>query len=316
MRRVLLFIIFLALASSEGLARPTGTLARGVHNEVINGVRLWYRVAGRATGTPVVFVHGGPGEGSQSFATIAGSFLEPTVRLIYLDQRGSGRSERPWDDAYSIALLVDDLEQLRRRWGVPKLDLVGHSAGTIIEMEYAAKYPSHVRRMVLAASGPDLGAAFDLMCERVRQSDPQAYERAKAALERGSRRSCNMWGKGVFAAGGMQAFVDHNMFPDPKTKKLVKDADDANGLRNTGELSSALIRQGLLDYRFAHPEKLTMPVLVIAGSRDLQASLEPQRAFVAKLPNGRLSEWHGAGHFMWAEDPRRFAKEVAIFLRR
>ena len=315
MTRVTLIMMSIALMSTGAGARPRSSLAPGEHNEVINGVRLWYRVAGQPIGVPVVFVHGGPGEGSQSFETIAGPGLERTLRVVYLDQRGSGRSERPWNDAYSIPLLVDDLEKLRQRWGVSKLDLVGHSAGTIIEMEYGARYPSHVRRMVLAASGPDLGSAFELMCQRVRKSDPGAYERAHAAVQPGSKRSCNMWADGVFGRGGMQAFVDGNMFPFPATKKRVNDADRANGLRNTGELSSALIKQGLLDYRFAHPERLTMPVMVIAGDRDFQAAIEPQREFVKQLPNGKLSEWRNHGHFMWAEDPDRFDRQVAAFLR-
>lgn len=302
------------MTSSAAAAQPEASLAPGVHNEVVNGVRLSYSVKGRGKGTPLVFLHGGPGQGSQSFAMIAGRGLEQHFRIIYLDQRGSGRSERPWDDAYSVNMLVDDLDKLRQKWGVPKIDLIGHSVGTIVEMEYAAKYPSHVRRMVLAASGPDLGAAFDLMCERVRKTDPAAYQRAKAAIESGSRRSCNMWGKGVFASGGMQRFVDGNMFPNPAIKEMINKADNANGLRNTGELSQALIRQGLLDYKFAHSEKLTMPVLVIAGHRDLQAAIEPQREFVLKLPHGRLSEWSNAGHFMWAEDPARFTDEVTTFL--
>lgn len=308
-------LIFALLAASPASAASRQPLAPGAHDTIINGVRLWYRVAGRADGIPVVFLHGGPGEGSQSFALIAGPYLERKLRMVYLDQRGSGRSERPWDKAYSLSLLVDDLENLRRLWGVPKVNLIGHSAGTIIEMEYGAKYPRHVERMVLAASGPDLPAAFELMCQRVRKTDPAAYRRAVAAVETGSRRSCNMWGEDVAPRGGMQAFVDGNMFPQASTKKLIKNADDANGLRNTGELSAALIKQGFLDYRFRRVGRLTMPVLVIAGDRDLQAAVEPQRNFVRALPHGRLSEWPQGGHFMWAENPGRFAAEVTDFFK-
>lgn len=310
-------IIVCAFALSIGnpaVARVPDPLGIGPHNEVINGVRLWYRVAGKTRGTPVVFLHGGPGQGSQSFAAIAGPHLEKHLRIIYLDQRGSGRSERPWDKAYSISHLVEDLEALRRTWGVEKIALIGHSVGTILAMEYGAKYPQHVDRLVLAASGPDLGAAFDLMCERVRKSDPAAYERAKSALKPGSRRSCNMWGEGVSPQGGMQRFVNGNMFPKAETEVLVNQADRTSGLRNTGELSAALIEQGILDYRFAYSERLTMPVLVIAGRRDLQAAIEPQRDFVTRLPRGVLSEWSEAGHFMFAEEPDRFAKEVSAFL--
>lgn len=167
---------------------------------------------------------------------------------------------------------------------------------------------------MLAASGPDLGKAFDLMCERVARTDPAAYARAVAALEPNSRRRCNMWGAGVFEPGGMQRFVNGNMFPRLEIEARINQADRANGLRNTGELSSVLVKQGLLDYRFAQAAKLTMPVLVIAGGRDLQAAIEPQREFAATLPDARFFEWPDAGHFMWAEEPKRFAAEVTSFL--
>ena len=297
-------------------AEQLETLATGEHQAVVNDVRLWYRVAGPPGGTPVVFLHGGPGQGSQSFAQIAGPAFERSHRMVYLDQRGSGRSERLWNFAYSIDLLVEDLEGLRRAWGVEKIALIGHSVGTILAMEYAAKYPEHVDRMVLAAAGPDLLDAFNRMCDRVAASDSATFKRARAALEPGSRRRCNMWGKGVFGPGGMQRFVNGNMFPTPETEKLINESDQARGMRNTGELANTLIKQGLLEYRFARPERLTMPVLVIAGRRDFQAAIEPQRALVAHLSNGRVSEWNCAGHFMWAENPERFAREANAFLVR
>jgi proline iminopeptidase len=234
--------------------------------------------------------------------------------MIYLDQRGAGRSERPWNDAYSLSLLVEDIEALRRRLGVDRLNLIGHSFGTIIAMEYGARYPKHVERMVLAASGPDLPDAFNRMCDRVARTDPAAYARAVAAVEPGSQRRCNMWGDGVFKAGGMQRFVNGNMFPKSETEALINQADRANGLRNRGELSNALIRQGVLDYRFTQTSALRMPVLVIAGERDLQAGIEPQREFVAKVPSARMLAYDQGGHFMWAEEPERFARDVISFL--
>lgn len=290
-------------------------LAPGPHEVVINGVRLWYRVAGRSTGTPVLFLHGGPGEGSHSFSKYAGPPLERSLRMIYLDQRGSGHSERPWRKDYSLDLLVEDTEQLRRLWGVPKIALIGHSIGTVIAMEYAARYPEHVSRLVLAAAGPDLPATMNLQCDRLARINPAVYERAKAQAEPGSGRKCNVYGD-AFSAGGLQAFVNGNMFPDPQTEARVNEADREGGLRNTGELSNALIRQGILEYRFRQPQRLTMPVLIVAGGKDFQANIEPQRALAAQLPHARLVEYPDSGHFMFVEQPERFARDVSAFLSR
>jgi proline iminopeptidase len=294
----------------------SANLRAGAHAVVINGVRLWYCVAGNTTSNapPVVFLHGGPGEGSQSFAMLAGPALERQLRMVYLDQRGSGRSERPWNKAYSIALLVDDLEQLRRAWGVPQMALIGHSVGTILAMEYGAKYPEHVSGMVLAAAGPDIPATFNIQCDRLARINPGVYARAAAATVPGSGLKCNVYADHVFEGDELQGFVNGNMFPDSATDHLINRADNAGGLRNTGELSNALINAGLLSYHFDQPHRLTMPVLVIAGREDHQANIEPQRTFVTSLPRGRILEYPGAGHFMWAEQPERFASDVVAFL--
>ena len=132
------------LLSAPVLASSSDPLSTGVHNEVINGVRLWYRVAGPAKSPPVVFLHGGPGQGSQTFSRFAGPALERTNRMVYLDQRGSGRSEKHWRKEYTLSLMVDDLEQLRRKWSADRTAIVGHSFGTVLGLEYAATYPQHV----------------------------------------------------------------------------------------------------------------------------------------------------------------------------
>jgi proline iminopeptidase len=200
-------------------------------------------------------------------------------------------------------------------WGVPKIALIGHSVGTILDMEYGAKYPEHVSGMVLSASGPDLPATFNIQCDRLAQANPAAYARAAAAAVTGSGLKCNVYADHLFEGGALQAFVNGNMFPDSATEHLINQADNADGLRNTGELWNALISGGILGYRFRQASRLTMPVLVIAGREDHQANIEPQRTFAATLPDGRMLEHAGAGHFMWAEQPQRFASDVIAFLR-
>jgi proline iminopeptidase len=228
--------------------------------------------------------------------------------MIYLDQRGSGRSEKHWAKRYSIELMVDDVEQLRRLWQVDRIALVGHSFGTILALEYAAKYPQHVSHLVLSGAVPDFPALLDLGCARLQKVDPQSYEKAIARLPAGSQRRCH-----IFAAP--RSFIDGNMYPDPAIMKLVDETDSSDGMRNTGEIFAALGPQGLLDYRFQRPDRLNMPVLAIAGGSDYQAAVEPVRALVAQLPRARLLEYEGRGHFMFVEEPERFARDVSAFLR-
>jgi proline iminopeptidase len=296
-------------------ADPAGTLSPGLregpHDVVVNGVRLWYRVAGTAPADapPVVFLHGGPGQGSQSFAALAGPRLEPSLRMVYFDQRGSGRSERPWNGAYSIDLLVEDVEGLRLALGVPAIAIVAQSFGAVVALEYAARYPRHVSRLVIAAGLSDTPASLRGQCARLAQDDPPAHARAVAA---GGEAGCNPFAAYEGAAQG--EFVARNMFPDPAVRTRLEQADTAGGLRNTGELGGAIFSQGLLGWRFAAHDRLTMPVLVIAGARDFQIGLEPQRDLARGLPDAELLVYEDAGHFMYLDQPDRFARDVAAFL--
>src|SRR2546423_10597727 len=111
-RRVLSLALVVLARSVMAQSTPATDdgLRTGEHNVVLNGVRVWYRVAGNASSTvqPLVFLHGGPGYNSHSFSVFAGPRLEQALRVVYYDERGSGRSERPWTGHYQLDTLVED----------------------------------------------------------------------------------------------------------------------------------------------------------------------------------------------------------------
>jgi len=280
----------------------------------VGSVNLWYRVAGRSRGVPVIFLHGGPGEGSQVFQAVGGPQLEKTQRLVYLDQRGGGRSDRPADPSnYSIDIMVEDIEHLRRHLGVPRVALLGHSFGANLALEYAARFPEHTAALVLAAAPSHLLRSLDLQCQRLANDDPPAYARATAGLRQGAFPRCNTMV--AYSGEAARAFAMRNLFPDPAVERRVNELETADGLGNSGESARALFQQGYLRYRFSKADRVLAPVLMIAGGRDFQASIEPQREFVRTLRRGRLLEYPESGHFMFAEDPLRFARDVDAFLR-
>jgi proline iminopeptidase len=308
----------LAIASSAAEAQTPSGLRNGEHNVVLNGVRLWYRVAGspKASTPPVVFLHGGPGYNSYSFAAIEGPLLERNLRMVYFDQRGSGRSERPWTGDYRIQTLVEDVDALRRSLGVGKIALIGHSFGGTLALEYAAAHPDHVAKMVLV----DVLWDAPLQCRYRRRAleelRPDAYTRvAKDTVDSaGVRRSdCELEFRGLQGAE-REAFSNAMMFPDSARRVVQDSVDKASGLRNTGELSNALFNAGLLNYQFNKLDRLTMPVLVIVGGRDRAVGGPPQEVLSARLPHGKLVELPKGGHFPYLEEPERFTREVAAFI--
>jgi proline iminopeptidase len=58
-----------------------------------------------------------------------------------------------------------------------------------------------------------------------------------------------------------------------------------------------------------------MPLLFIAVGRDFQTAIGPQRALARKVRNGQLTVYPTAGHFMFVDEPERFARDVEAFVR-
>ena len=121
-----LLVSLLALGST-----PAWSIANGTPTVTTSdGVRLYVRVAGQ--GRPCLFVHGGPGAGAAVQEALAGPMLERQFQMVYLDQRGSGRSAGAPAGAYGLPRLVQDLEELRQQLHVEKWVLLAHSFGGLI----------------------------------------------------------------------------------------------------------------------------------------------------------------------------------------
>lgn len=290
-------------------AQPSAGHASAIHDGALNGVRLWYRVAGPATSAaaPVVFLHGGPGYSSHSFAVLEGPALERSLTMVYFDQRGSGHSERPASRDYAMSTLVADVEALRVALGVPQITLMGHSFGGILALEYAAQYPEHVARLILVSTPEDVPASCAVRKARLVELHPEVQERA-AAVANGCEAEFR-----VLNGPQHDAFSNAIMFPDSLRRKLQDSIDAVSGLRNTGELGSAMMSAGLLTYKFTAFDRLTMPVLVVAGGADASVGVGPQRAFAASVKGARFIVYEHAGHFVYLDEPAQFARDVIAF---
>jgi proline iminopeptidase len=295
---------------------PSGPLAIGEHEATIAGVRIWYRVAGTWDGrsAPVLFLAGGPGGHSYVFERTAGPHLEPTRLMVYYHQRGTGRSERPASGDYALATLAADVEALRVYLGVPKIALVAHSFGAVIGLEYGARHPERLAAAVLAGGLWNAPLSCREQAGRIEANHPDAYRSMIAAGPLTDDRVCDRV-FGAFRGAERERFNEENMFPSRAALDELNRLETESGLRNTRELSSAVFRQGLLQYRFAGAARVTAPVLVVSGALDYAAGPRTQRALAEALPRGRLLEYPGLGHWMFIEDAQRFARDSSSFLR-
>ncbi|MBW2970364.1 prolyl aminopeptidase [Candidatus Woesearchaeota archaeon] len=113
-----------------------------------DGHELYYALYGNPAGTPVLFVHGGPGAGCDKKAFR--HFNPKLFNILVVDQRGAGRS-RPFASlrANTTQKLVQDFRKLLRFLKIKKTLLFGGSWGSCLSLCYAIKYPETVLGMVL-----------------------------------------------------------------------------------------------------------------------------------------------------------------------
>src|SRR5436305_7431274 len=113
--------------------------------------RTWcYDVRGEAE--RLVWHPGGPGFSGAYLGDLGG--LSPSRTLVALDPRGTGRSDPPRSpDAYALDDYVADLGRMQDHLGTERIDLLGHSHGSLVALLYAARYPDRVGRLVLVAVG-------------------------------------------------------------------------------------------------------------------------------------------------------------------
>jgi proline iminopeptidase len=123
-----------------------------------DGVSLFLGREGN--GIPCLYLHGGPGYWSKSFQHAVGGLLSEELEMIYLDQRGSGRSEVSSNGDYSLDRLMMDLEEVRLHFGYEQWYVMGHSFGGLLAVNYADRFPERVKGVILSNSTLDMKESF------------------------------------------------------------------------------------------------------------------------------------------------------------
>jgi len=120
----------------------------------VNDTDLFYLEVGE--GLPCLVMHGGLGF-DHTFLHPWLDLLGDTMRLVYYDHRGNGRSSRPPMDTLTFEQFCADADALRDYLGFDQVAVMGHSYGGFIALEYALRYPERLSHLMLVNTAP----AFD-----------------------------------------------------------------------------------------------------------------------------------------------------------
>jgi proline iminopeptidase len=149
-----------AAAIAAAVARFGGVLLAEPAPEVKTGgirmlpvdgkYRVWTKKVGRGP-IKLLTLHGGPGCTHEYFECFEDFLPQEGVEFYYYDQLGSAYSDQPDDTSlWTVDRFREEVEQVRRGLGLDNFYLLGHSWGGMLAIEYALKYPQHLKGLVIS----------------------------------------------------------------------------------------------------------------------------------------------------------------------
>jgi proline iminopeptidase len=276
----------------------------------VPGGKVWYRIAGTGTRTPLLLLHGGPGAPSYYLKPLAA--LGDDRPVIFYDQLGCGHSDHPTDSTlWTIDRFVQELVAVREALGLNEVHILGTSWGTMLAVDYVLKKPGGVRSLVLASpalSIPRWVHDADSLKSTLPESTRSAIARHEAdgtydspeyqsaMLEYYHRFVCrrNPWPADVestFAQLGQSVYM---AMCGPSEFTI------------TGSLKS-YDRTGRL-------HEITVPTLFTAGRYD-EAAPSTVQYYSSLMPGSRVEIFENSAHVTMEDEPERYVQVVRDFLR-
>ncbi|HEY5961604.1 MAG TPA: alpha/beta hydrolase [Polyangiaceae bacterium] len=312
-----------------GTPVATATVADSEAWQVEPGISLAHFEVG--TGRPVLVVHGGPGIPFRQ--PMAGLLpLTERYRFYYYDQRGCGRSTRPFErfvdgsfrknfrtleSKLGLGAQIADIERIRQALAEEKLVLIGHSFGALIASLYAAEFPDHVAALipiapanllVMPPPGGGLFADMDQLLPAPSRDEYRAYIAEYLDFQKLFKRTES-------EASQLNAQLGRFFVEAARKRGFAVPIASAAETESWGGfmVQAMYLSMGRRhDYRPA-VRVVTAPVLVLHGANDLQSE-SVSRSFAQAFPNAHFEVTPNAGHLPFADAPKLFAELVGKVL--
>ena len=285
----------------------------------VNGTELYYDVVGsqlvpvggQMVERPVCFVlHGGP--------TIDSSYLRPWMddlaefmQLVYVDYRGTGRSERMPLNCYTLENTIDDLEVLRLHLGLDHIAVLGHSHGGFLALPYALKYPNSVSHLLLVATAPYGGPEFE--------AESEANQRALAVARPDLAPLLNELNESKFRAIKTDEEIKSLLH---KTLGLYFHRFDPQVVHDIVERT--IFSMDVLRFWMEHEapnfdvrprlNEIAAPTLIMAGRFDWRTTVRHSEIIKQGILGSELVIFEESGHQLYIEEHETFVSIVGNFI--
>jgi proline iminopeptidase len=331
MRASVLALVF-GLSIASACSRPSVVEAPGVASSSVfksedgfvdaNGVLIYYQAFG--AGQPLLILHGGPGASHDYFLPSLVP-LAKTNRLIFIDERGSGKSQKLDDPAgYTIENMVEDVEGVRQQLGLGNVSLLGHSFGGALAQAYALKYQPRLTHLILAStfsSTKRLNAFFQEMKAKM---TPEVRGRIEALEKEGLFGRGKDYERNRYPAEYMVAAWGDGYFPFLYGRKPDPNFDPAA----MGAMSWDLYREMwgshgefVIDGNLTSVEytdrlgSIKVPTLITVGDHD-EVDPSISREMQQQIRGSQLVVLPNSGHMTFVDQPDLFIRTVNDFVHK
>jgi pimeloyl-ACP methyl ester carboxylesterase len=266
--------------------KPGNTIA-------LDGVGIHY--VDRGQGPPLVLIHGLGGSICNFRYNIP--VLSQHLRVVALDLKGFGYSERPAAGDYSLTAQARLVGELMDRLGIPRAAVLGHSMGGAIALRLAATWPEKVDRLILVGSAPP-----DRMVPRFVASPP-----LPSLLGLGTAL--------VLHQPRLREIVLRQGFYDPAflSPEMVEEFRHIARIRGSTSAIASVLRDAAREEPI-DLSRLSQPVLLLWGRHDRWPGLRLARWLADQIPDARLKVIERARHMVLEERAEEANEAILSFL--
>ena len=276
---------------------------------MIDGARIFYLPVGTEGNYPLIVLHGGPGLDHTEMHPWMDS-LADTFRLIYVDQRGQGRSERVDPATLSLSRFAEDVSKLATTLGLRQYALLGHSYGSFVTLAHAVERGDASHYIIsggtasFTKTGPEIQANLDgFEPVELREQVTQSW-----ALEPTVRTQED------FARVMEMQMPFHFMTTESDAYRRFM---AASGQEVYAPEVLAYFSEH--EYPIEYEDQLatiTKPTLVMTGEYDRTCTPRAAREMAAGIPGAELLIVPNAGHMTHVEQPEIVLPAIRDFFKR
>lgn len=277
----------------------------------VTGGRVWYqKFEADGKGTPVIILHGGPGSSSYSLHGLKA--LSNDRPVIFYDQLGCGRSDRPQDNSlWKVERFVEELADIRKALLLEEVHILGHSWGTTLAAAYCLTKPKGIKSIIFSSSclSAPLWAKdqdrnrkklpFEIQetlrrCEENGTTDSSEYKDATSEFNK--QFVCRLDPYPEFLKQGAH-------FKNPEIYNIMWGPSE---FHVTGNLKNFDCTSRL--------NEITVPTLFTCGRFD-EATPESTDYFHSLVPNSKFHVFEKSAHMPYLEETEEYVQVVGEFLK-